>query len=112
MPNKFITILYNDMSDAPTIINIPYSKEWMEKLTIANGAYINYNETSPEQEKIIDEIEQRFTTINDTDDPLEYFDTDSTIPREEIGSWAKYVLKFGEEIPFNSVGCFILGAIY
>ena len=95
MPNKFITVLYNNTADDPIVANIPYSKEWMEKLTIANGAYINDDKTSPEQEDIINEFDER---IN--------------IPPDEMGSWAKYVLKFGEEIHFNSVGCFILGSIY
>ena len=109
MSNKFITILYNNISDDPLVANIPYSKEWMEKLTIANGAYINDVKTSPEQEDIINEIEQRITILHDDETPLEYFGDSLVISPDEVGSWSKYLIKDGLEIPFNSEGLFIVG---
>lgn len=111
MSNKFITILYNNIYSTPLVVNIPYSKKWIEKLKSVNGGYINDEKISVEQEQIIYEIEQRITILNDyeKEDILDTFGDSLVIPPNEVGSWAKYIIKDGLEIPFNSEGLFIVG---
>lgn len=111
MSDKVITIIYDITTETPTVANIPYSKEWLDKLKLANGAYINDVETSPEQENIINEIEQRITSLDQDEVPSEYFGDCLVISPEEVGSWKKYIVKDGVESPFHSVGIFIVGFI-
>lgn len=109
MSDKVITVIYDNTTEKSIVANIPYSKEWLDKLKLANGAYINDIKTSPEQEDIINEIEQRITALDQDEVPSEYFGDCLVISPEEVGTWEKYIVQDGVESPFHSEGIFIVG---
>lgn len=104
MSNKVITIFYTNSYNELFIMNIPYSKEWMDKLKIASGTCVPGVYLSIDN--VINEIEQRVTILDNFTDPCVFYEL--LIPPEETGSWQKYIIKNGTELSFHSEGIFVI----